>query len=368
MPASASDASSADTSRALAAWQDALARARDAFTAWKQDLDPALAAFCTADDPAGPGLDDAVTQAEIALSGILDGLRVAHRKLMAAYDAAVADQAPEVVQRLEWQRAEQTRTLRSQEAQMSDDGQSALTAGQAAAARALFEAASREWNQPRPCRACSAPIVVGAVWQPTTFTCAACDASTTFDAAPLTERFYSGPSLESICAEHALDAWRGLRVAQRRYQGLTHPLPADFEVFQTAATTWAAAHADLYGELHPSWGPAEVEAATTRRTQDALADAASDEAAARRATFAAGMSVAAGGDLTQLMQWAQEHASAEEVADLVAQLAVCVHEHGDRTIAWQVIALQHHVQRVAQDRDTWMRDRLAELDAELRLR
>jgi len=368
MPASVSDAAPADTSHALAGWQDALAQARDAFAAWKQDLDGTVAPFQTGEDPGGDGLDDAITDAEAKLSGILDGLRISHRKLMAAYDGAVAGQSPETVQRLEWQRAEQTRTLRTQESQMSDDGQSALTAAQAAAARALFEAASREWNQPRGCRGCGAPIVVGAVWRPTTFTCDACGEKTTFEAAPLTERFYEGGSLESICAEHALDAWRGLRTAQRRYDGLAHPLPADFEVFATAARTWASTHADLYGELHPAWTPERVEEATSRRAQDAVADAGSNDAKAARERFAEGTAVAAGGDLTKLMQWAQTHAPGPEMADLVAELAVCVHEHGDRTSAWQVIALQHHVQRVAQDRDTWMRDRLAQLDASLRLR
>ena len=70
------------------------------------------------------------------------------------------------------------------------------------------------------------------------------------------------------------------------------------------------------------------------------------------------------------MRWAQTEAQAAgtDMGELVAQLAVSVHEHGDRNIAWQVIALQHHVQRVAQDRDGWMRDRLAALDAAVRLR
>ena len=368
MAASVSDAAPADTSHALAAWQDALARARDAFAAWKQDLDRAVAPFQSGESPAGEGLDDAVTDAETTLSGVLDGLRIAHRKLMAAYDAGVAGQSPETVQRLEWQRAEQTRTLRSQESQMSDEGQEALTRAQATAARALFEAASREWNQPRGCRACGAPIVVGAVWQPTTFTCGSCGEKTTFEAAPLTEGFYTGHSLETICAEHALDAWRGLRAAQRRYDGFAHPLPEDFDAFEAAARTWSATHADLYGELHPAWTADQVAAATDRRTSHALADAGSEDAAAGRARFAEGAAVAAGGDLGKLMQWAQTHAPGPEMADLVERLAVCVHEHGDRTTAWQVIALQHHVQRVAQDRDTWMRDRLAQLDADLRLR
>ena len=78
--------------------------------------------------------------------------------------------------------------------------------------------------------------------------------------------------------------------------------------------------------------------------------------------------MAAGGDLTKLMQWAQSHHDVAGMVDLVAELAVCIHEHGDRTTAWQVIALQHHVQREAGERDAWMRERLEALDAELALR
>ena len=359
----------ADVTRALASWQDALARARDDFASWKQDTEAALDAFRSGDDPGGAGLDEAVLEAESKLSAITGRLEQAHRALMAAYDSAVVDQAPDTVQRLEWQRAEQTRSRHSLRNQIDDDAQATLISGQASVARALFEAASKEWNQPRPCRACGTPIVVGAVWRPTTFTCE-CGEKTTVDAAPLTARFYGDHSLESICSEHALDAWRGLRAAMRRYRSLAHPVDEDFAPLHTAAHTWAKAHADLYGELHPAWQAEQVSAATDRRTADALGDANSDTAQAARASFTQGATMAAGGDQAALMRWAQTEAQAAgtDMGELVAQLAVSVHEHGDRNIAWQVIALQHHVHRVAQDRDGWMRDRLAALDAAVRLR
>ncbi len=359
----------ADVTRALASWQDALARARDDFASWKQDTDAAIEAFRTGDDPGGAGLDEAVLEAETKLSAITGRLEQAHRSLMTAYDTAVADESADTIQRMEWQRAEQTRSRHTLRHQIDDDAQVTLTAGQAAVARSLFEAASREWNQPHPCRKCGAPIVVGAVWRPTTFTCE-CGEKTTVNPAPLTARFYTDHSLENICAEHALDSWRGLRTALRRYQTLACPVEADFTPLRTAANNWAKTHSDLYGELHPAWGKAKVEQATTRRTIEALGTAASDEARASRARFTEGATVAAGQDQAALMKWAQTEAPAAgtDMGGLVAQLAVSVHEHGDRNLAWQVIALQHHVQRIAQDRDSWMRDRLAALDADLRLR
>lgn len=368
MPASVTDSPAASTSEALAAWQDALARARSSFATWLVDLNGAMTPFHDGTELQTEPLDEAVTGAELQLSGILDGLRQSHRTLMAAYDQGVAAESADAVQRLEWQRSEQTRTLRSQEAQLHDDGQKALTRARAKAARALFEAARHEWNQPRSCRGCGGPIVVGAVWRPTTFTCPACNTRTTFEPAPLTDRFYTGPSLEAICAEHALTEWDALRAAQRRFTALQHPLPDDFAPFQTAARAWATTLATLYGELHPSWGKSEVERATTSRTRDALGDASSRDASGMRVRFAEGAGVAAGGDLAKLMEWAQKHVAISEMPELVSQLAACVHEHGDRTTAWQVIALQHHVERITQDRDTWMRDRLAQLDAELRQR
>ncbi len=362
------DAPVADTSHALNAWQDALAHARSDFAAWKQDLSRAVAPFQTPDDPAGPGLDDAVVDAAADLSKVLDNLKAAHAELMEAYDGAIIGQTSETSQRLEWQRAEQTRTLRTQDAQMSDEAQATLVAARAAAARVLFVGATREWNRPRPCRTCSTPIVVGAVWQPTTFTCGECGEKTTFEPAPLTERFYDGPSLEDICAEHALDQWRALRTAQRRYNALSHPLPTDFEALHAAATAWATAQAELHGELHPAWDDDRVARAIVDWTREAIGEADAQEATAVRARFAEGSTVAAGGDLAALMQWAQTNSEASPLTELVSQLAVCVHEHGDRTTAWQVIALQHHVQRITQDRDSWMRDRLTGLDTALRLR
>ena len=359
----------ADVTRALASWQDALARARDDFASWTQDTDAALDAFRTGDDPGGAGLNEAVMEGEAKLSAITGRLDQAHRSLMTAYDTAVVDQPADAVQRMEWQRAEQTRSRHTLRHQIDDDAQATLIAGQAAIARALFEAASAEWNQPRPCRKCDAPIVVGAVWRPTTFTCE-CGEKTTADPAPLTARFYSDHSLESICSEHALDSWRRLRAAMRRYQTQARPVDADFAPLQTAASEWAKTHTDLYGELHPAWDKSQVEQATARRTTQALGSAGSEEEKATRARFTQGATVAAGQDQAALMKWAQTeaHAAGTDMSGLVAQLAVSVHEHGDRNLAWQVIALQHHVQRVAQDRDSWMRDRLAALDADLRLR
>ncbi|HCH63294.1 MAG TPA: hypothetical protein DFR83_10845 [Deltaproteobacteria bacterium] len=362
------DAPMADPSNALSEWQNALADARTALAAWKQDVERAVAPFQAAEDPAGPGLDDAVTDAEVQLSQILGHFQRAYSTLMTSYEGAVAAQTGDARQRLEWQRAEQARTHRTQHAQIFDEGQVTIVTAQASAARALFDAATREWNQPRDCRSCGDVIVVGAVWRPTTFTCGSCGDKNTYEPAPATERFYDGPSLNAICAEQALSEWRTLRDAQRRYQSLAHPLPADFEMFQEAAQEWAQAQARLHGELHPAWDDDMVVRETEKRAADALGEAASSDAAATRQRFAEGANVAAGGDLTKLMQWAQSHPETAGMADLVSQLAVCIHEHGDRTVAWQVIALQHHVQRETQDRDDWMRDRLAALDSALALR
>ena len=110
--------------------------------------------------------------------------------------------------------------------------------------------------------------------------------------------------------------------------------------------------------------------AAQRRTSEALGSAGTDQAKSARTRFTKGATMAAGGDQAALMRWAQSEARSigVDLGELVSQLAVSVHEHGNRNIAWLVIALQHHVQRVPQDRDSWMRERLATLDAQLRLR
>ena len=360
----------ADVNSALASWQDALARSHDDFASWKQDTSAALDAFRTGDDPGGAGLDEAVQEARVRLSAITGRLDEAHKALMTTYDAAIVDLEADATQLMEWQRAEQTRSRHSLRHQIDDDGEATLIAGQAAVARALYEAAREEWNQPRTCRTCGAPIVVGAVWRPTTFACTQCEAKSTVNASPLTARFYSGQSLERICSEHTIDAWRSLQAARRRYEALAHPVAGDFVPFEEAAKTWAKAHAQLHGELHPAWNDSQVSKATQRRALDALGEAGSDQARSTRARFTQGATLAAGGDQAALLQWAQKEARGNgiQLGELVEQLAVSVHEHGDRNTAWLVIALQHHVQRVSQDRDSWMRERLGSLDAQLRLR
>ncbi len=360
--------STADLTRPLATWQDALARARDDFGAWKQDTENALRPLAANRDESDDAVDTAVTSAESSLSAIRHALSTAHTALLAAADAAATGQDADTVLQIDWRRTETIREWRQTDDQLADDGESLLVTLQAVIARALFEAASKEWNQPRPCRGCGGPVIVGAVWRPTTFTCDTCSQRTTFDAAPLTARFYGGHSLESICAEHAMDAWRSLRAAQRQFSRIAFPVPSDFEAFAQAARTWATVLCDLWNELDPHTTPERHLAAVKRRTEEALGESNSDAQQKLRARFAEGSTVAAGGDLGRLLTWATEQVGAENVAAFVSELAVSVHEHGDRTTAWQVIALEHHLQRIAEDRDSWMRTRLGALDSNLRLR
>ena len=65
------DAEMADPSSALSEWQNALANALTATAAWKQDLARAVAPFQTADDPAGPGLDDC---GRLSVPGVAQGV------------------------------------------------------------------------------------------------------------------------------------------------------------------------------------------------------------------------------------------------------------------------------------------------------
>ena len=52
----------------------------------------------------------------------------------------------------------------------------------------------------------------------------------------------------------------------------------------------------------------------------------------------------------------------------IEDVCVCLHEHDDRTSAWHGLALLHHVRRIAEDRDAWMRRRISEFDESLRTR
>lgn len=359
-------AHAADLATAAQTWQDGLASLSAALDQALAEIGERLDAHIAAGEAGADPFETELIAAETRLAGLRRELDAARGDLEHAYTNALEAASGEAARAMRWQRFEQRKSGLALSKRMVEEGQACLVRRQAAAARALFERASEEWNEPRDCRACGAQIVVGGVWEPTNFTCDACGVVTTVHPARQTQAFYANGHLNSICAEAAFDQWVALQNALATFRKLRHPTPADFQPVEAAAATWASAVNTLRGELDPTWTGTEVAAQTAADARDALAELGDDDAQSRRVTMEDGARIAQSGDLGEVLTWART--LEDDPAGPVAQLAVCVHEHEDRGVAWQVLALQHHVQRITDDRDTWMRDKLAELDEDLRTR
>lgn len=310
--------------------------------------------------------ETAIIEAETKLATLRRDLDAARGDMEHAFGQALLGTQAEAARSLRWQRFELRKQGVALARSLEERSQRLLVGKQAELARRLFERASEEWNEPRPCRSCGAAIVVGGVWQPTNFTCDACGTVTTVHPAPQTASFYQDGHLAQICAEAALDEWVALQAALDAFRKIAHPTTDDFAPVEAAAQTWARAQHELRGKLDPTWDDADVASAAARSAREALADLGDPEPTDERAAMAAGSAVAATGDLGAVLTWARERG--DDPAPHVAALAVCLHEHDQRGPAWQVLALQHHVQRVAEDRDAWMRGELARLDEDLRTR
>ncbi len=355
---------------------DAIARWQGQHEALEAELSRTLGALTAALDGhlrqgALDAVEATVIQAESGFASLRHRLDQARSAFEGSFEAAMAQSAGDERRRLRWQRAELRKAAAALSRQVEERSQELLTKRQADAARALFERASDEWNEPRDCPSCGAEVPVGAVWRTTQFTCARCGTVSPFGPAPQTARFYEGPSLDHIGAEHALPQWRALHEALRAYGMLRHPTTEDFEGPAAAAAAWARAGAELQGQLHPAWDAARVDEVAAARAADALGGLVQPDAVRIRALFSTGLELARSGDLARVMAWLRDQPGeprARDPRELVGALVVCVHEHGHRSEAWQMLALQHHVQQIAQDRDTWMRDQLTELDEDLRTR
>ena len=165
-------------------------------------------------------------------------------------------------------------------------------------------------------------------------------------------------------AESVLDELLAVETARRSYTGWLHPVEDDFVSFERtvkkAWNRWADAVAPC--------------AAGTRRGRAARCRAGRPHAgplAERRGPGSAPagdprLPPAQGGPAARGPR--PRPRSNMGASRFIEDVCVCLHEHDDRTSAWHGLALLHHVRRIAEDRDAWMRRRISEFDESLRTR
>lgn len=351
---------------ALQRWESGRRAARQRFDESVGELDRILA------QPILDGLPDAerwrrtVDNSERRLGELRRGLEDAwsplERAVQVALEAAEGD--PQQGRRLQYQLAEQRKRRDQLLVYMGREGRALMAARRSDAARALFAQARLEWAQARPCGRCGAEIQVGAVAEPTDFTCAACGHTAPFGPGAATARYVA--TLDALCDEQTLEAWSAYQEARRTFDGYAWPTESDFDVLETAARTWLREWVGVRKRLLPLGEALDAEAEVERRVGPELRAVNGDTARAERTRMGDAMKLAAAGDMAGVLELAES--VGVEPAEFVGRLCRCLHEHGNRDAAWQSLALLHHVTGESAERNAWMQQRLMALDDQLRTR
>ncbi len=354
-----------DIQAALGKWETGRRAARQRFDEACTELDRILAT------PIRAGLDDpdrwrkTVENSDRRLGELRRGVEDAWAPLEQAF-AEAHEAAPDdgARRRLRYQQAEQ-RARRDQVLQyIHKEGRTLMAARRADAARVLHTAASLEWGRTRPCPRCGAGVEVGAVATPTDFACAGCGHVAAFGPGPATTRYLE--ALAAIADEQTLEHQVALDEARRTFRGYAHPTEGDFEVLTSAARAWLDAWTGVVQDLHPQLPAADRDAEKERRLKEALREHQSEGAVARRRQMGLAMRHAAAGERAEVLQLASD--DPRDPGAFLDDLCTCLHEHGNRDAAWQMLALLHHVRQEQAERNGWMQQRLMSLDDQLRTR
>ena len=351
---------------ALQRWETGRRAARQRFDESVGELDRILS------KPIQEGVPDAdrwarsIENAERRLGELRRGLEDAWSPLERAVTGALeaTDADPQQARRLQYQVAEQRKRRDQLLVYMAREGRALIAARRSDAARALFAQARLEWSKPRACGRCSAPIDVGAVGEPTDFTCGTCGHTAPFGPGAATARYIA--ELDAVCDEQTLESWSAFQAARRTYDGYAWPTESDFEVVETAARTWLSEWVGVRKRLLPLGDDVDEDEETNRRVGAALRLMNADGAREERTRMGSAMRLAAAGDMAAVLSLVTDEQM--EPAEFVGRLCSCLHEHGNRDAAWQSLALLHHVTGESEERNAWMQQRLMALDDQLRTR
>lgn len=268
---------------------------------------------------------------------------------------------------LRWRVAEARRTGEALARSLEQRADDALIRLRAAAARAVFLRAAAEWSAPRACPECAEPFQVGGLKARARFLCVACGAEHSQDPGPATLDWVSeGGPMEAVCDEDAAQGLAAVGAALHTFRAINHPTVEDHAALATTARSAWLRWLDQLRRLRPEMDDPQIEDELQRRLDRSLAETTHTLAVAARKRRSEGVRLAKAGDVNAVMAWLGR--TEAEPAELVSQLVSCLHEHGDRAEAWQILALEHHVAQVTEDRDGWMRRRLGDLDDALATR
>lgn len=355
---------------ALSGWASQLAAARQEAADLPANADKRLTAMILAGRHDSSGFDAELRRLDEAVATLEDRLEAGWRALSGAFDAAMraADERGdgEEVRRLRWQRAEERRRGEALRQKLQQAARKVDVEARADAARALHAEAAALWDSAAHCSACGASFPTGAVFEPTDFRCPSCGQVHRAEPDETTRAYLAEDRVGAIAEESVLDELLAVETARRSYTGWLHPVEDDFVSFErTVKKAWNR-WADAVAPLHPGWDEARARREAAARVDRTLGPWRNDAARDRRQLVTRGFRLLKEGRQREALDLA--HASNMGASRFIEDVCVCLHEHDDRTSAWHGLALLHHVRRIAEDRDAWMRRRISEFDEALRTR
>lgn len=354
-----------DPEQLLRAWSGITAAARAEFDALLSRVDAELDALATS--AAWSDFAAAHAAAHAACAERATALRAQWQGTGPVLEEAVITHSVNSARHLRWRVAEARKSGEDLARSFEQRADQVLVRTRAAAARAQFARAADEWSAPRACGECGQHYQVGGLVAPAHFRCGSCGAVRLEQPGPHTLVWTAadGP-VDAICDEACAADRAAVDAARHTFWSIHEPTAEDHAAFASAARTAALRWLDQAHRLRPQMTEAEVEAQVQARLDHDLGESTQTLSAGARRRRSAGVALAKAGDINALLDHLQR--SEGEPAALAAQLVACLHEHGLRAEAWQVLALEHHLAQVDEDRDAWMRRRLGELDDALATR
>jgi hypothetical protein len=302
--------------------------------------------------------------ARAELLGPATALRLRWRDLEPALERAIVQSSANSARHLRWRIAEARRSGETAARKMELRTHEAVVRRAAQAARLAYRRAASEWTRPRTCPSCKGPILVGGLYRSMRFTCPNCRAVHPQDPGAATRAWLeTGGPIDTLADEASLASHEAMVQATHTFQSLFEPTIEDHEVFSQSVRAHWESWVKVRAQLDPSLDANARTALVDQRVTESLGETTHSLALKARKRRSEGVALAKAAHLQSILDWI--HLQEQPAPHVAHLLAACLHEHGLRAEAWQILALEHHLGQLSEDRDAWMRRQLAELDQAL---
>jgi len=226
-------------------------------------------------------------------------------------------------------------------------------------ARALYQLAMQEWNQPRTCPSCGADIQVEIKYQASNVTCPFCKAVNTIEVGMATGLYFQGNGVNALAEEENLQLWTAMFEAEYNYNDLRVRTDQDRQAFLGVVKNYWTSYYTSMQKLHPGFRE-DIGKAVAAKT--AHYDAYERKADRKeRSVYGDIVQLVASRDEGKVWQYLQGLSDSDLDMDEAVRAA---YEHGDRDGAVMLIRMQHKMEQEDEPIDGYIREKLEYLDEE----